>query len=70
LEYPNRVGCDVDGFDINPMAAWIAREEIQHLDLAAYHSAATEDCKELSPMTGTLGLRNLGVRVAAAAARG
>ena len=32
----NRVGCDVLGFDINPMAAWIVREEIEHLDLSAY----------------------------------
>ena len=24
------------GFDINPMAAWIVREEIEHLDLVAY----------------------------------
>ena len=36
----NRVGCDVTGFDINPMAAWIVREEIEHLDLAAYQTAA------------------------------
>jgi putative DNA methylase len=36
----NRVGCDVTGFDINPMAAWIVREELEHLDLAAYRSAA------------------------------
>src|SRR5208337_4377875 len=36
----NRVGCDVRGFDINPMAAWIVREEIEHLDLAAYRAAA------------------------------
>jgi putative DNA methylase len=36
----NRVGCDVQGFDINPMAAWIVREEIEHLDLAAYRAAA------------------------------
>ena len=36
----NRVGCDVIGFDINPMAAWIVREEIQHLDLAAYQIKA------------------------------
>ena len=35
----NRVGCDVRGFDINPMATWIVREEIEHLDLAAYRSA-------------------------------
>lgn len=32
----NRVGCDVAGFDINPMAAWIVREEIEHLDLNSY----------------------------------
>jgi putative DNA methylase len=37
----NRVGCDVEGFDINPMAAWIVREEIDHLDLKAYAAAAT-----------------------------
>ena len=36
----NRIGCDVLGFDINPMAAWIVREEIEHLDLGAYRSAA------------------------------
>ncbi len=36
----NRIGCDVQGFDINPMAAWIVREEIEHLDLAAYQQAA------------------------------
>ena len=38
----NRVGCDVLGFDINPMAAWIVREEIEHLDLDAYRQAARE----------------------------
>src|SRR5258708_8929992 len=32
----NRVGCDVIGLDINPMSAWIVREEIEHLDLGAY----------------------------------
>lgn len=37
----NRLGCDVQGFDINPMAAWIVREEIEHLDLKAYTAAAT-----------------------------
>jgi putative DNA methylase len=36
----NRVGCDVLGFDINPMAAWIVREEIGHLDLDAYREAS------------------------------
>ena len=36
----NRVGCDVEGFDINPMSAWIVREEIEPLDIAAYERAA------------------------------
>lgn len=36
----NRVGCDVLGFDINPMSTWIVREEIEHLDLVAYRKAA------------------------------
>ncbi len=38
----NRIGCDVLGFDINPMAAWIVREELEHIDLAAYRRAAAE----------------------------
>jgi putative DNA methylase len=37
----NRLGCDVKGFDINPMAAWVCREEVEYLDLAAYDEAAT-----------------------------
>ena len=36
----NRLGCAVQGFDINPMSAWIVREEIEHLDIAAYERAA------------------------------
>ncbi|MDE0171967.1 MAG: hypothetical protein OYH76_00025 [Defluviicoccus sp.] len=36
----NRVGCDVDGFDINPMSAWIVREEIESIDIDAYRQAA------------------------------
>ena len=36
----NRIGCDVEGFDINPMSAWIVREEIEHIDLAMYQQAA------------------------------
>jgi adenine-specific DNA methylase len=35
----NRIGCDVIGFDINPMAYWIVREEIEHIDLGAYRQA-------------------------------
>lgn len=37
----NRVGCDVLGFDINPMSAWIVREEIGHLDLDHYREASS-----------------------------
>ena len=36
----NRVGCDVEGFDINPMSAWIVREEIEPIDIPAYERAA------------------------------
>ena len=43
----NRVGCDVTGFDINPMAAWIVREEIAHLNHAAYRTAAERLLAEL-----------------------
>ncbi|MDE0239849.1 MAG: DNA methylase [bacterium] len=37
----NRVGCDVVGFDVNPMSAWIVREEMEQLDLEAYEKAAS-----------------------------
>lgn len=30
----------MQGYDINPMAAWIVREEIEHLDVPAYQEAA------------------------------
>jgi len=36
----NRVGCDVIGYDINPMSAWIVREEITHLDVKVYRETA------------------------------
>src|SRR5512136_3098028 len=32
----NRLGCDITGFDINPMAYWIVKQEIEHLDLDQY----------------------------------
>ena len=37
----NRVGCDVVGFDINPMATWIVQEELEHIDLHAYRHEAS-----------------------------
>ncbi len=36
----NRVGCEVTGLDINPMAWWIVRQEILQVDLHAYRRAA------------------------------
>lgn len=36
----NRLGCDVVGYDINPMAWWIVGREIERLDLQAYQEAA------------------------------
>jgi adenine-specific DNA methylase len=38
----NRLGCRVSATDINPMAWWIVRQEIQDLDLPAYQKAADE----------------------------
>lgn len=38
----NRLGCDVLGFDINPMAYWIVRQEIEHLDLDKYKKSSID----------------------------
>lgn len=35
----NRLGCAVSAADINPMAWWIVRQEVQDLDLVAYQKA-------------------------------
>ena len=48
----NRVGCDVLGFDVNPMAAWVVREEIDHLDVVAYRRAADALVSELAVEVG------------------
>jgi adenine-specific DNA methylase len=48
----NRLGCNVIGYDINPMAYWIVRQEIEHLDLAAYRKAADNLIKELEQQFG------------------
>jgi len=48
----NRVGCDVKGFDINPMATWIVREEIEHVDLEAYRRASLALNKSLRAEIG------------------
>ena len=50
----NRIGCDVIGFDINPMAYWIVRQEIEHLDLNAYRKTADELVSGLEQDIGSL----------------
>jgi adenine-specific DNA methylase len=50
----NRVGCDVVGFDINPMAYWIVRQEIEHLNLRAYRMAADRLRLQLETKIGHL----------------
>lgn len=44
----NRVGCDIQGFDVNPMSAWVVREEIEHLDRKAYRRSADHLLQRLS----------------------
>jgi adenine-specific DNA methylase len=50
----NRVGCAITGLDINPMAWWIVRQEIGHLDLAAYRQAADALRRSLDQEIGQL----------------
>jgi putative DNA methylase len=50
----NRLGCNVIGADINPMAAWIVREEIDSLDIAAYEKTANKLLAHLEREIGSL----------------
>jgi putative DNA methylase len=50
----NRLGCDVIGFDINPMSYWIVREEIEHIDLEPYAKIAKALESSLRPRLGRL----------------
>ncbi|HEX9080609.1 MAG TPA: hypothetical protein VF795_13520 [Desulfuromonadaceae bacterium] len=50
----NRVGCNVLGYDINPMAWWIVNREIEHLDLGAYRTAAAGLMQTLEEQVGSL----------------
>ncbi|MEI6787866.1 MAG: DNA methylase [bacterium] len=50
----NRVGCDSIGTDINPLAWWIVREQIEHLDLNAYRSTAAKLRQALETEVGSL----------------
>jgi len=48
----NRLGCNIIGFDINPMAFWIVREELDTLDLKIYKQATEEFCNKLEAEVG------------------
>jgi len=48
----NRVGCDVTGYDINPMAYWIVSREIEHLDLGKYRKSAENLTRGLETQIG------------------
>ena len=50
----NRLGADVVGWDINPMAWWIVGRELEHLDTAAYRSAAHGLVEDLRRRIGHL----------------
>jgi len=50
----NRTGCDVIGYDVNPMAHWIVSEEIQQIDLVAYRKATQRLRKQLEDKVGRL----------------
>lgn len=50
----NRLGCDVLGYDINPMACWIVRQEIEWLDIAAYRATAAQLLRALEAKLGAL----------------
>jgi adenine-specific DNA methylase len=50
----NRMGCNVIGTDINPMATWIVREEIDAIDLETYAKKADELLEHLSKEIGYL----------------
>jgi len=50
----NRLGCDVVGYDINPMSFWIVKQEIEHLDLDAYRAVARNLTALLESQIGPL----------------
>jgi adenine-specific DNA methylase len=65
----NRLGCDVLGFDINPMAHWVVRQEIEWLDLEAYQAAANALIGELDREVGHLYKTRCGLCEAPAAVK-
>lgn len=50
----NRLGADIAGWDINPMAWWIVGRELERLDVAAYEEAGRTLLTELRSRIGEL----------------
>lgn len=50
----NRLGCDIIGYDINPMAYWIVRQEVEYIDLCTYRQAASKLMAWLDNKIGSL----------------
>ena len=50
----NRLGCSIFGYDINPMAYWVVKQEIEELDLYKYREAASEIGQRLENELGEL----------------
>jgi adenine-specific DNA methylase len=50
----NRVGCHVVGADINPMAYWVVRQEIAHLDRPRFVGAASRVVETVEDQIGPL----------------
>lgn len=50
----NRLGCDVVGFDVNPMAYWIVKQELDSLDLVKYRGGVEELAVSLRRQVGEL----------------
>ena len=50
----NRLGCEVIGHDINPMAWLIVREQLDHIDLPAYRQSAARLRTDLRTRIGDL----------------
>jgi putative DNA methylase len=50
----NRLSCDVQGYDINPMAFWIVKQEIDHLNVDKYLSSGEDLRRTLEKKFGPL----------------
>lgn len=50
----NRIGCNVIGTDINPMAAWVVHEELDAIELKAYGKKAEKLLNDLAKEIGHL----------------